>query len=55
MQNLEMGLILFFRVDDFDAALARARTLVAKLDEEPNLNTATARANSLCAILMGIT
>jgi len=41
VQNLEMGLILFFRVDDFDAALARARTLVAKLDEEPNLNTAT--------------
>ena len=36
-----MGLILFFRVEDFDAALARARTLVAKLDEEPNLNTAT--------------
>lgn len=35
------GLLLFFRVDDFDAALARARGLVAKLDEEPNINPST--------------
>jgi catechol 2,3-dioxygenase-like lactoylglutathione lyase family enzyme len=35
------GLLLFFRVDDFDAALARARALVPKLDEEPRLNPAT--------------
>ena len=35
------GLLLFFRVDDFDLALARARTLVPKLDEEPNLNPNT--------------
>lgn len=35
------GLILFFRVDDFDAALARARDLVARFEEEPNVNPAT--------------
>jgi len=35
------GLLLFFRVDDFDAALARARTLVAHLEEEPDVNPAT--------------
>jgi predicted enzyme related to lactoylglutathione lyase len=37
------GLLLFFRVDDFDMALGRARTLVARLEEEPhtNLNTTT--------------
>ena len=35
------GLILFFRVDDFDDALRRARTLVTTLEEEPNVNPAT--------------
>ena len=35
------GLLLFFRVDDFDAALARARRLVARLDEEPGINPNT--------------
>jgi catechol 2,3-dioxygenase-like lactoylglutathione lyase family enzyme len=35
------GLLLFFRVDDFDEALLRARNLVARLDEEPQLNPAT--------------
>jgi hypothetical protein len=30
------GLLLFFRVDDFDLALQRARALVATLDEEPS-------------------
>jgi methyltransferase (TIGR00027 family) len=35
------GLLLFLRVDDFDAALTRARTLVARLDEEPSLNPNT--------------
>jgi len=35
------GLLLFFRVDDFDKALARARALVARLDEEPQVNPAT--------------
>jgi catechol 2,3-dioxygenase-like lactoylglutathione lyase family enzyme len=35
------GLLLFFRVDDFDTALSRARTLVAQLDEEPSVNPAT--------------
>jgi catechol 2,3-dioxygenase-like lactoylglutathione lyase family enzyme len=35
------GLLLFFRVDDFDLALARARALVTRLDEEPHVNPAT--------------
>ena len=35
------GLLLFFRVDDFDAALARARDLVPALAEEPGPNPAT--------------
>ena len=35
------GLILFFRVDDFDAALQRARALGTPLAEEPNLNPNT--------------
>ena len=35
------GLLLFFRVDDFDLALKRARALVARLEEEPNTNPAT--------------
>jgi catechol 2,3-dioxygenase-like lactoylglutathione lyase family enzyme len=35
------GLLLFFRVDDFDQALPRARALVARLEEEPHMNPAT--------------
>ena len=35
------GLLLFFRVDDFGAALARARSLVGALDEEPHMNPNT--------------
>lgn len=35
------GLLLFFRVDDFDQALQRARTLVAELEEEPNISPNT--------------
>jgi catechol 2,3-dioxygenase-like lactoylglutathione lyase family enzyme len=35
------GLLLFFRVDDFDEALARARVLVTRFEEEPNLNPNT--------------
>ncbi len=35
------GLILFFRLDDFDGALRRARALVKTLDEEPRVNPAT--------------
>jgi catechol 2,3-dioxygenase-like lactoylglutathione lyase family enzyme len=35
------GLLLFFRVDDFDMALERARALVSQLDEEPHVNPAT--------------
>jgi catechol 2,3-dioxygenase-like lactoylglutathione lyase family enzyme len=36
------GLLLFFRVDDFDEALPRARALVSRLEEEPHLNPNTA-------------
>lgn len=35
------GLLLFFRVDDFDQALMRARPLVARLEEEPRRNPNT--------------
>lgn len=35
------GLLLFFRVEDFDQALARARTLAVRLEEEPEINPAT--------------
>ena len=35
------GLLLFFRVDDFDASLKRARALVARLEEEPHANPST--------------
>lgn len=35
------GLILFFRVDDFDASLKRARALVARFEEEPHANPNT--------------
>jgi catechol 2,3-dioxygenase-like lactoylglutathione lyase family enzyme len=35
------GLLLFFRVDDFDTALRRARALVTRLDEEPHVNPNT--------------
>ena len=35
------GLILFFRVDDFDAALNRARALVPRFEEEPHVNPST--------------
>jgi catechol 2,3-dioxygenase-like lactoylglutathione lyase family enzyme len=35
------GLLLFFRVDDFDMALPRARALVTRLDEEPHVNPNT--------------
>jgi len=35
------GLLLFFRVDDYARALPRARALVARLEEEPHLNSST--------------
>jgi catechol 2,3-dioxygenase-like lactoylglutathione lyase family enzyme len=35
------GLLLFFRVDDFDPALQRARALVDRFAEEPHLNPNT--------------
>lgn len=35
------GLLLFFRVDDFDMALRRARTLVTRLEEKPHENPNT--------------
>ena len=35
------GLLLFFRIDDFDMALQRARGLVTRLEEEPHENPNT--------------
>jgi catechol 2,3-dioxygenase-like lactoylglutathione lyase family enzyme len=35
------GLLLFFRIDDFDQALKRARKLAARFEEEPHLNENT--------------
>src|SRR6187402_2973491 len=35
------GLLLFFRVDDYQRALKRARTLVDRFEEEPHLNPNT--------------
>src|SRR5438132_12628532 len=35
------GLLLFFRVDDYGAALCRARALVQQLAEEPHVNPNT--------------
>jgi catechol 2,3-dioxygenase-like lactoylglutathione lyase family enzyme len=35
------GLLLYFRVDDLDEALLRARALVAELAEEPHVNSHT--------------
>ena len=35
------GLLLFFRVDDFDLALQRARGLVPRLEEELHMNPNT--------------
>jgi catechol 2,3-dioxygenase-like lactoylglutathione lyase family enzyme len=35
------GLLLFFRVDDFDESLLRARVLAGELEHEPEVNPAT--------------
>jgi len=35
------GLLLFFRVDDFEVSLKRARALVARFEEEPQTNPST--------------
>jgi catechol 2,3-dioxygenase-like lactoylglutathione lyase family enzyme len=35
------GLLLFFRVDDYDDALTRARALVARFEEDPHVNPNT--------------
>ena len=35
------GLLLFFRIDDFDVALSNARTLVTRFEEEPHVNPST--------------
>ena len=35
------GLLLFFRVDDFNRVLERARTLVTRLEEESHVNPNT--------------
>jgi catechol 2,3-dioxygenase-like lactoylglutathione lyase family enzyme len=38
------GLLLFFRVDDYAEALARARVLSSALEEEPHVNRNTGTA-----------
>lgn len=38
------GLLLFFRVDDFDRALTRARALVGQFEEAPHVNPNTQTA-----------
>ena len=38
------GLLLFFRVDNFDVALPRACALVSRLEEEPHVNPSTGTA-----------
>jgi hypothetical protein len=35
------GLLLFFRVDNSDVALLRARALVRRLEEQPHVNPST--------------
>jgi catechol 2,3-dioxygenase-like lactoylglutathione lyase family enzyme len=35
------GLLLFFRVDDFDSVLIRARALVGRFEEEPRMSENT--------------
>jgi catechol 2,3-dioxygenase-like lactoylglutathione lyase family enzyme len=35
------GLLLFFRVDDFDKALQNARALLTRFEEEPHVNEST--------------
>jgi hypothetical protein len=35
------GLLLFFRVDDFDLSLLRARMLASQLEENPHVNPST--------------
>ena len=40
-QTAGNGLLLFFRVDDFDAALPRARALVTRFEEELHVNPST--------------
>ena len=35
------GLLLFFRVDDFDSTLERARALTTRFEEEPHVNPNT--------------
>jgi catechol 2,3-dioxygenase-like lactoylglutathione lyase family enzyme len=35
------GLLLFFRVDNFEIALRNARTLMSRLEEEPHVNPST--------------
>lgn len=41
LANPGNGLLLFFRVDNFDAALPRARALASRLEEEPHVNPNT--------------
>jgi catechol 2,3-dioxygenase-like lactoylglutathione lyase family enzyme len=40
-RNPGNGLLLFFRIDDFDMALKRARALVVRLEEDPHVKPNT--------------
>ena len=40
------GLLLFFRVDDFDLAPQRARALITRFEEEPHVNRTPKRGSS---------
>ena len=43
------GLLLFFRVDNFDVALPRARALVGRLEEEPHVESEHANSGVFAA------
>lgn len=38
------GLLMFFRVDDYEMALTRARALITRFEEEPHVNPKTQTA-----------
>jgi catechol 2,3-dioxygenase-like lactoylglutathione lyase family enzyme len=38
------GLLLFFRVDNFEVVLQKARSLISRLEEQPHVNPSTGTA-----------
>jgi predicted enzyme related to lactoylglutathione lyase len=49
------GLLLWFVVDDFDAAWERAQAMGSVVQEPPNTNNGTGCVRSLCVIPMATT